>query len=235
MNCTGEKVKSAMEIKICGITNLEDALNACFFGADAIGFIFYPKSPRYITPDAVKHISDNLPPVFVRVGVFVNHELQSVRNIFKFCGLDMIQLHGDESPEYCRHFPETVLIKAFSPKSDEELDDIKNYPVKAILIDSRTADLYGGTGKKSNWELASKMKLICPLILSGGLNPDNILKSIETVAPHAVDVNSSVEISPRKKDYDKMKKVIDIAHGCGGRDSIKIFTSRFEHHKNLKS
>jgi phosphoribosylanthranilate isomerase len=229
----GEKVKSSMEIKICGITNLEDALSVCFLGADAIGFIFYPKSPRYIAPEAVKHILDNLPHVIVRVGVFVNHELQSVRDIFEFCGLDMIQFHGDESPEYCRQFPEKVLIKTFFPKSDEELDEIKKYPVKAILIDSRTANLYGGTGKKSNWKLASRMTLIRPLILSGGLSRDNILEAIERVMPHAIDVNSGVEISPRKKDHDKMKKVIDIAHGYACRDSIKIFTSRFEHQENI--
>jgi phosphoribosylanthranilate isomerase len=220
-----------MEIKICGITNLEDALNAYIFGADAIGFIFYPKSPRYITPKTVKHISDNLPSVIVRVGVFVNHELQYVREIIEFCGLDMIQLHGDESPEYCRQFPKTVVIKEFSPKSDEELDDIKKFPVKAILIDSRTAELYGGTGKKSNWELALKMISIRPLILSGGLNPDNILEAIETVAPHAVDVNSGVEISPREKDSYKMKKVIEMVHGCTGRSSITIFSKIFQHHK----
>jgi len=103
------------------------------------------------------------------------------------------------------------------PSNDNDLNDIKKYPVKAILIDSRTADLYGGTGKKSNWELASQMTTIRPLILSGGLNSDNILEAIETVVPHAVDVNSGVEASPRKKNPHKMKKVIDMVHGCTGR------------------
>jgi len=224
-----------MEIKICGITKLEDALNAHAFGADALGFIFYPKSPRYVTPEVARYIMDNLPRNITRVGVFVNNDIKAVRDIFEFCGLDMIQLHGDESPEYCRLFPKSVLIKVFSAKSDEELNDIIKFPVKAFLIDSRTADLYGGTGKKSNWELASKMGTIRPLILSGGLKPDNILSAIETVVPHAVDVNSGIEISPREKDPHKMKKVIEMAHGCMGRSSIRIFRRTFGHHKNTKS
>ncbi|MEN6318881.1 MAG: phosphoribosylanthranilate isomerase [Syntrophaceae bacterium] len=224
-----------MEIKICGITNLDDALNAYAFGADAIGFIFYQKSPRYVTPEAARHITDNLPRNIARVGVFVNHDITAVRDIYGFCGLDLIQLHGDESPEYCHQFPESVLIKAFSPKSDEELNDIIKFPVKAFLIDSRTADLYGGTGKKSNWELASKMMTIRPLILSGGLNPDNILEATETVVPHAVDVNSGVEASPRCKDPHKMKEVIEMAHGCNSRSSVTIFTGTFEYKRNIKS
>ena len=234
MNFAAGKRKSAMEIKICGITNLEDALNAYAFGADALGFIFYTKSARHITPETARNITKNLPRNIARVGVFVNHDIKAVRDIFEFCRLDLIQLHGDESPEYCCQFPESVLIKAFSPSSDNDLNDIKKYPVKAILIDSRTADLYGGTGKKSNWELASQMTTIRPLILSGGLNSDNILEAIETVVPHAVDVNSGVEASPRKKDPDKIKKAIEIVHGSKGRSPVTIFTTTFEHQENTK-
>jgi phosphoribosylanthranilate isomerase len=223
-----------MEIKICGITNLEDALNAYAFGADAIGLIFYTKSPRYVTPDMARNITENLPRNIARVGVFVNHDIQAVRDIYEFCRLDLIQLHGDESPEYCRQFPESVLIKAFSPGSDEDLSDMKNYPVKAILIDSRNAGLYGGTGKTCNWELASKIGTIPPLILSGGLNPDNILEAIEAVVPHAVDVNSGVEVSPRKKDPDKMKLVIELAHRVMSKSPLTIFTKTSEHLGNTK-
>ncbi len=135
MSYAGEKIKSGMEIKICGITNLEDSLKAYAFGADALGFIFYPKSPRYVTPDEAQYIVNNLPRNITRVGVFVNHDIKAVRDIFEFCGLDLIQLHGDESPEYCCQFPESVLIKAFSPSNDNDLNDIKKYPVKSILID----------------------------------------------------------------------------------------------------
>jgi phosphoribosylanthranilate isomerase len=235
MSFAAVKRKSVVEIKICGITNLEDALNAYAFGADALGFIFYTKSPRYITPETARDITENLPRNIARVGVFVNHDIQDVRDIFEFCGLDLIQLHGDESVEYCRQFPESVLIKAISPRSDEELNVINKYPVKAILIDSRTADLYGGTGKQSNWELASKISNIRPLILSGGLNPDNIIKAIETVVPHAVDVNSGVEVSPRNKDSEKTKTVIEMVHGCKSKSPVAIFTKTSEHHRSTKS
>ena len=214
---------STMEIKICGITNLEDAANACAFGADALGFIFYKKSPRYITPETAKNIIKNLPHAFIRVGVFVNHEIKAVRDIYKFCGLDLIQLHGDESPEYCRQFPVSVLIKALSPRSEDDLSIAKNYPVKAILIDARDPGLYGGTGRKSNWEMAVKVKETHPLVLSGGLNPDNILEAIETVLPNAVDVNSGVEASPQKKDSEKMKNIIEMVHAIKRKSPVIIF------------
>jgi phosphoribosylanthranilate isomerase len=212
-----------MEIKICGITNLEDAASACEYGADALGFIFYKKSPRYITPETVRQIIDNLPRAVIRVGVFVNHAIRTVKDIYEFCGLDLIQLHGDESPEYCRQFPESILIKASSPRSEDELSILKYYPVKAVLIDARDPALYGGTGKKSDWEMAMKLKKICPLVLSGGLNPGNILEAIETVLPNAVDVNSGVEVSPQKKDSDKMKNIIKMVHAVKRKSPVTIF------------
>jgi phosphoribosylanthranilate isomerase len=212
-----------MEIKICGITNIEDATNACAYGVDALGFIFYKKSPRYITPKAAKDIIENLPRAIIRVGVFVNHDTETVRDIYEFCGLDLIQLHGDESPEYCVQFPGSILIKALSPRSEDDLNIARNYPVKAILIDARDPGLYGGTGKKSNWELAAKLKQMQPLILSGGLNPYNILEAIETVLPNAVDVNSGVEVSPQKKDSEKMKNIIEMVHAIKRNSPINIF------------
>jgi phosphoribosylanthranilate isomerase len=212
-----------MEIKICGITNIEDAANACTYGADALGFIFYKKSPRYITPEMAKNIIKNLPHAIIRVGVFVNHEIKAVRDIYKFCGLDLIQLHGDESPEYCGQFPESILIKALSPRSEDDISIAINYPVKAILIDARDPGLYGGTGRKSNWEMAVKVKETHPLVLSGGLNPDNILEAIETVLPNAVDVNSGVEVSPQKKDSEKMKNIIKMVHAIKRKSPVIIF------------
>jgi phosphoribosylanthranilate isomerase len=212
-----------MEIKICGITNLEDAVYACMYGADAVGFIFYEPSPRYISPEKAKGIIDKLAHDMTVVGVFVNEDSHVVKSIVEFCGLDLIQLHGDESPEYCVQFPGTTLIKAFSPRSEEDLSSVKNYPVKAILIDSRDSGLYGGTGKKSKWELAARLREKHALVLAGGLNADNILTAMNTVMPHAVDVNSGVEISPRKKDPQKMKHLIDLVHMFESDSPMMIF------------
>lgn len=213
-----------MEIKICGITNPDDAINACTCGADALGFIFYKKSPRYVTPETAKHIIERLPRDTAVVGVFINHDIHAVKEIYAFCGLDLIQLHGDESPEYCRQFPESILIKAFSPRSEEDLDIIKSYPARAVLIDARDAGLYGGTGKQSNWEMATRIKDMSTLILSGGLNPDNIMEAVKTVSPHAVDVNSGVEVSPGKKDPEKVKNIIEMIHTIKSKRPLKIFT-----------
>ncbi|MBW2648816.1 MAG: phosphoribosylanthranilate isomerase [Deltaproteobacteria bacterium] len=200
-----------IEIKICGITNLDDALAVYENGADALGFIFYPKSPRYISPEKAKKIIENIPREITRVGVFVNHRAREVKGIIEFCGLNLVQLHGNETPEYCRQFPESIVIKSFSPRTDDDLQTLKDYPVKAILVDAHDPGLYGGTGKTSNWELASKIRDSHPLILSGGLNIDNIMDAIDTVHPHAVDINSGVESSPGKKDHDKVRKIIEIA------------------------
>ena len=212
-----------MEIKICGITNLDDAVNACTSGADALGFIFYKKSPRYVTPETAKHIIAHLPRDAAVVGVFVNHDIHTVKEMYAFCGLDLIQLHGDESPEYCSQFSKSILIKVFSSSSEEGLNIIKDYPVKTVLIDSRHSGLYGGTGKKSDWDLAAKLREKHPLILSGGLNPGNIMEAINTVSPHAVDVNSGVEFSPGKKDPEKMKNIVEMVHTIKSKSPLKIF------------
>jgi phosphoribosylanthranilate isomerase len=215
-----------MEIKICGITNMEDAVMASAYGADALGFIFYNKSPRYLTPEAASCIIQNLPDDIAKVGVFVNHDIHAVRQIYEFCGLDMIQLHGDESPDYCREFPQSILIKAISPRNEEDLSIANNYRAKAVIIDARESGLYGGTGKTSNWEFAAKLKEMHLLVLSGGLNAGNILQAIKTVSPHAVDVNSGVELSPGKKDLKKVQSMIETVHAAGIKSNTKIFTRR---------
>lgn len=197
-----------MEIKICGITNIPDALLAAECGADALGFIFYTKSPRYVVPQKAKEIIQKLPRGMSKVGVFVNHEIKQVKQIAQFCGLDLIQLHGDESPEYCAQFPASCLIKAVSPKTGEALREIRKFPVGAILMDGCNPGHYGGTGKISDWGLARKVKKVHPLILAGGLNKKNIGQAIETVRPQAVDVNSGAEISPGKKDHRKIKEIV---------------------------
>ncbi len=223
-NSAGEERR--MEIKICGITNMEDAVMAFAYGADALGFIFYEKSPRYVSPETAIRIIRNLPDDISKVGVFVNHDIHAVRQIYEFCGLDLIQLHGDESPAYCREFSQSILIKAISPRNEEDLGIVKRYGVKAVIIDARESGLYGGTGKKSNWELAAKLKEMHLLVLSGGLNAGNILEGIRTVSPHAVDVNSGVELSPGKKDPKQVQSMIETVHAAGETSTTKIFTRR---------
>lgn len=209
-------------VKVCGITNIGDAYVAAESGADALGFIFYPKSQRYVAPAKAKEMIQKLPPEIIRVGVFVNHEIQEVKAIVQFCGLNLIQLHGDESPEYCAQFPMSSLVKAVSCQTEEEIQELKNYPVAAILMDAREAGHYGGTGKKSDWRLAIKIKETHPLILAGGLNRENIREAIERVKPQAVDINSGVEISPGKKDPNKIREIMKIVRETNQRISTNI-------------
>ncbi|MBN1363288.1 MAG: phosphoribosylanthranilate isomerase [Syntrophaceae bacterium] len=199
-----------IQVKICGITNQEDAVVAAQCGAAAVGFIFYPPSPRYIKPDDAKKIISVLPDKPTKVGVFVNEKPEEINKIRDFCTLDMIQLHGDESPEYCRHFPESIIIKAVELKNNEDIKHALDYDVAAILVDSRRGNLYGGTGKKSNWELAFLLSKRKPLILSGGLNTENIADAVKTVKPAALDINSGVESSSGKKDHRKLSQIFDI-------------------------
>ena len=195
-------------VKICGITNLEDAEAALFAGADAVGFIFYPESPRCISPDRARKISGDLRGKVCRVGVFVDHDAEGVRRIAQFCDLDFIQLHGNESPDYCRAFSPRVLIKAVSIQKEEDLAGLKDYPVRAILVDAHDPVRRGGTGKTCDWNLARKAGENHRLILSGGLNPQNILSAIEAVRPPAVDIGSGVESQPGKKDPEKIKELM---------------------------
>ncbi|MDI6742861.1 MAG: phosphoribosylanthranilate isomerase [Smithella sp.] len=199
-----------IQVKICGLTNEVDALYAAACGASALGFIFYPPSPRYINPEDARTIVTALPDDIVRVGVFVNEKAETVKNISDYLALDMIQLHGDESPEYCRQFPASTVIKAIELNNDDDIDLALDYEVAALLADTRHAGLYGGTGKKSNWEFARKIKNKKPLILSGGLNAENIADALTAVAPDALDINSGVESFPGKKDHEKLSRLFEI-------------------------
>jgi len=198
------------QVKICGITNEEDALFAAKLGAAALGFIFYQPSPRYIKPEDAQKIISALPDEVVKVGVFVNESVTEVKKIVEYCALDMIQLHGDETPVYCREFPASQIIKAVELKNDDDLSSALNYDVAALLVDCRHAGLYGGTGIKANWELAYRIKNKKPLILSGGLGEDNIAQAIKDVAPGALDINSGAESAPGKKDHAKLARIFDI-------------------------
>ena len=208
-----------MEIKICGIANMEDASFVASCGVDAIGFIFYPKSPRYVAPEMVKNIIEKIPTEITRVGVFVNHDVAEVKETVDFCGLDLVQLHGDESPAYCGQFPRSQVIKAFAPRTEDDLEKMKAYPVNAVLVDAHDPVHYGGTGEQAEWTLAARVKATHPLILAGGLSMANIKEAIEQASPHAVDINSGVEIAPGKKDHQKVKAIIDLVHQLKGEDA----------------
>ena len=196
------------QIKICGITNLEDALCAAACGADAVGFIFHPPSPRYITPEQAREIIAALPENIVKVGVFVNRDAEEVAQTLEDCGLDLIQLHGDESPEYCRRFPPERVIKAAFLRCVEDLIALDAYAVRAFLVDFREAGRYGGTGKRTDWKFAARLGEAYPLILAGGLSSENIGEALAAVAPGAVDINSGIEKSPGIKDHDRMRRII---------------------------
>lgn len=216
-----------MQVKICGITRLEDALCAAENGAAAVGFIFYPPSPRYIEPQKAGEIIDRLPAHLVKVGVFVNEKGQVISRIFKDCRLDMIQLHGDETPEFCRHFSARQLIKALEMKNEEDLERVGLFDVAAILVDSRHAGLYGGTGRTSDWNLAQKVSR--PVILSGGLKEDNVVEGLQKVRPAALDINSGVEVRPGKKDPAKIERILQMIKQATTADSSpQIFVRREE-------
>jgi phosphoribosylanthranilate isomerase len=218
-----------MEIKICGITNMEDASFVATCGADAIGFIFYPKSPRYVAPETVKTIIDKIPAEITKVGVFVNHDVAEVKQTIDFCSLDMVQLHGDESPAYCGQFPQSQVIKAFAPRTEDDLATVKEYHVKAILVDAHDPVRYGGTGRQADWRFAAKVKETHPLILAGGLSMANIQEAIEHVSPHAVDVNSGAEIAPGKKDHQKVRAIIDLVHQLKSEDARIFIRGNHDH------
>lgn len=216
------------QVKICGITNEEDALYAVHCGAAALGFIFYPSSPRYIKPEDARKIITVLPDDLVKIGVFVNEKAAEIKRVIKYCALDMIQLHGDESLEYCQDFPADRIIKAVELKNEDDLNHALNYAVAALLVDSRHAGLYGGTGKKANWKLASRIKNKKSLILSGGLNEGNVAEALQTVAPAALDINSGVELIPGKKDHAKLARIFDIVRAVDTTpdNALLIFTKR---------
>lgn len=201
-----------VRVKICGITSLEDALQAVQAGADALGFVFYGQSPRNLAPERAASIISELPPFVQAVGLFVNADAGFVNDTADRCRLDLVQLHGDEAPEYCEQIRRRV-IKAFRVRDSSSLAPVRDYRVAGILLDAYYPGAYGGTGLSFNWELAGSAKDFGPVILAGGLAPDNVREAVERVAPYAVDVSSGVESSPGKKDPDLVRKFIQMAKG----------------------
>ncbi len=199
-----------IKVKICGITNVEDALVAARFGADALGFVFYEKSPRYVSRDTVRNIVSYLPPFLTTVGLFVNEDPVKIRETVSYCNLQVIQLHGDESPQYCARFSNQRVIKAVRVIDRDSLKSVNLYRVSAILLDTYSKDSYGGTGHSFDWKMLTEIEGVNNLILAGGLTPQNVSEAIQTVDLYGVDVSSGVEEMPGKKDLKKLKKFIKV-------------------------
>ena len=199
-----------MKVKICGITEIEDALWAVKSGVDALGFIF-ASSPRRISMKQARRIINAIPPFIKTVGVFVNEDAAAIREHINYCGLDLVQLHGDEPPEFCRALMPRA-IKAFRIRDASSLQTCAGYQanVRALLLDAYAKDKVGGTGQTFDWQLAVQIKQTgIPVILSGGLGPSNIEEAIRVVRPYAVDVNSGVEKRPGKKNHELMRQLMD--------------------------
>lgn len=203
-----------MKIKICGMTNLEDADGAVRAGADALGFVMYRKSPRFVEPAVARAIVAGLPPFVLPVGVFVNEEAEKVRALMDECGFALAQLHGDESAYYCQNLGRPAL-KAIRLKDRGGFLALAEFHgranVRGFLIDAFSDHAYGGTGQTVDWTLAQEAARSVPIILAGGLNPGNVAQAVQMVRPYGVDVSSGVEQSPGKKDPDKVKAFIQAA------------------------
>jgi phosphoribosylanthranilate isomerase len=205
-----------IKVKICGITNYDDAAMAASLGADALGFIFASVSPRKIEPATAKEIIRRLPPFIKTVGVFVNEDTDKIRDIIACCGLDAVQLHGDEAPEICEHLM-LRTIKAIRVKDDFDTSGLISYrgKVRALLLDTYSEKAVGGTGKSFNWDRAVEINSLgIPVILAGGLTPSNIVEAINKVRPYGVDINSGIEKSPGIKDHDLTKALFEKIKGA---------------------
>lgn len=199
-----------VRVKICGITNLNDALASVDAGADALGFIFYNKSPRFITPEDARAVIERLPPIVTTVGVFVNETAVCISDVKSFTGIDIIQLHGDEMPQMCTAWHRA--IKAIRVSDSLDISELQKYRCSAFLLDTYTAGSYGGSGKTFNWDIAVEAKRYGMVILSGGLTPKNVQRAVRYVRPYAVDVSSGVESDVKGvKDHKKTRLFIERA------------------------
>lgn len=197
-----------VRVKICGNVTLKDTMAAVEAGADAVGFVFYAKSPRVVSPKAVAAIVSHLPPFVSTVGLFVNEKPDLVRQIMSDCGLAYAQLHGEESPQYCAEL-RLPVVKAIRVRTAEDLANLSAYRVKAILLDTYVEGKIGGTGVTFDWGLAVEARSWGPIVLAGGLTPDNVGEAVSRVRPYGVDVSSGVESSPGVKDHAKVRAFVE--------------------------
>ncbi|MDX8390061.1 MAG: phosphoribosylanthranilate isomerase [Mariprofundaceae bacterium] len=200
-------MKKRTRIKICGITRLEDALLASQLGVDAIGFVFYDKSPRYIEPLKAAAIIRQLPPFVSAVGLFVNPTQDFIADVLSHCPLGVVQLHGDESPEFCA-LQRRRVIKAVAVKTAEDLQRVHQYDCPVLLDAKAPEGVYGGTGTSFDWSLLHGFEHTHPLILAGGLDVENLPQALKVRQWFALDVSSGVELSPGIKDAEKMRAFV---------------------------
>lgn len=196
------------KVKICGITNYDDAAAAFEMGVDLLGFNFYPKSPRYLTPEAAAAIIDRLPALIDTVGVFVNSSFEEIRRTMDTCSLDWVQLHGDESPEFCKSLNsvDVKTMKALRIKDESDIQEAEKFFTDAILLDAFHPERYGGTGLTFDWNIVGHIGK--RVFLAGGINPDNAVEAVE-LGVYGIDICSGIEVEPGKKDHEKMKKLFD--------------------------
>jgi phosphoribosylanthranilate isomerase len=210
------KSKLGTRVKICGITNLADALAAVAAGADALGLNFYEKSPRHVSLKTAAEISQQLPPFVMRAGVFVNADEDLVTRAIAESNLSLLQFHGDETPEFCTLFG-LMSMKAFRIRDEASLQALRDYPTDAWLLDAYSPAKPGGTGETFNWDLALEARSWGrPVFLAGGLTPENVAEAVRHAQPFGVDVSSGVEAAPGRKDHAKVRAFIQAAKSVEG-------------------
>ncbi|MBI4402106.1 MAG: phosphoribosylanthranilate isomerase [Nitrospirae bacterium] len=218
---------TSLKIKICGITNVEDALTAVAAGADALGFVFHKASPRCVDADTVRRIVASLPPFVLPVGVFVNEDMKVVRDLMDKCGLALAQLHGDETSAYCEALSRPVL-RAIRLRNRGDFLAMAEYKgraqVRGFVVDAFSEKAYGGTGTVADWALAAEAARASQILLAGGLTPENVSEAIQKVRPYGVDVSSGVEAHPGKKDHVKLQAFICAAKLASNQ--LGVYTSK---------
>jgi phosphoribosylanthranilate isomerase len=207
------------QVKICGITNLDDALAAVEAGAELLGFNFYLKSPRYVSPADARRIIEQLPERAKRVGVFVNEDAGGVARIASEAGVKVVQLHGDETPEFCADLRGLSVVKALRVGKDFHVEDASKFETDAVLLDAYVSDFRGGTGHTFDWSIASRTReVVRRLFLAGGLTPDNVGAAVKSVRPFAVDVCSGVETAPGRKSFELMRRFVEAVRAGEAED-----------------
>lgn len=206
-----------VRVKICGITNIEDALQSIDAGAHALGFNFYPQSPRYVEPSAARRIVEQLPASILCVGVFVNlPDAEQVKRVASEAAVQAVQLHGDESPEYCKKLKDLFVIKALRVNREFEPERAARYETEAVLLDGFSPVAFGGVGQGFDWSVALRTReLVEKLFLAGGLNANNVAAAIQLVQPYAVDACSGLESIPGRKDMAKVRAFIVAVREAG--------------------